>query len=112
MPRSGGADHFPRHFGVGHHRRCFGDLINDLVVLLDVLEIHLAEEIPHRSARRDDVWLIAPLCCYVMRALPPSQLRPAKIPADVHQLYGAERVASAPRPRGSMRRLTLERVFD
>src|SRR5215831_2684295 len=94
MPRSGGADHFPRHFGVGHHRRCFGDLVTDLVVLLDVLEVHLAEEIPHRSARRDDVGLIATVCDHVMRALLRSKLLAAKIPADVHQLYGAERVAS------------------
>src|SRR5262245_32411820 len=47
-----------------------------------------------------------------MRALLRAELLAAKIPADIHQLDGAQRVASAPWPRRSVSRLAFECVFD
>src|SRR2546430_12902148 len=56
-----------------------------------VLEIHLAEEIPDRSERRNDVGLIAAVGDHVVRALLRAKLLAAQIPADVHQLGFADR---------------------
>src|SRR5580658_9638551 len=112
MTRGGDAHHLPGHLGVGHHRGGFRNLVADLVVLLDVLEIELAEEIPDRCQRRDHVRLVAAIGDYVMRALIGTKLLTAEIPADVHELDGPQRVTPAPWRGSRMRGFTLEGVFD
>src|SRR5712691_5911505 len=106
------ADQLARHLGVGHRCGSVGDLVADLVVLLDVLEIHLAEEVPDRGERRNHVGLVAAIGDHVMRALLRTELLAAEIPADVHELDRAQRVAAAPGPRRRVRGLALESVFD
>src|SRR5215467_4757379 len=80
------ADDLARHLGIRHRRGRVGDLVADLVVFLDILEIHLAEEVPDRGERRDHVGLIAAIGDHIMRALLGAKLLAAEIPADVHEL--------------------------
>ena len=103
---------FARHRGVGHHRGGFRDLVADLVVALDVLEVDLAEEVPDRGERRNDVGLVAAIGDHVVGALFGTKLLAAEIPADVHELDRAQRVAAAPGPGRGVRGFALEGVFD
>src|SRR5262249_10222553 len=88
------------------------DLVADLVVALDVLEVDLAEEVPNRRQRRNDVGLIAAVGDHVVGPLFRPQLLAAKVPADVHELDRTQRIAAEPGPERGVRGLALEGIFD
>ena len=100
------------HLGAGHHRGGLRHLVADVPHLLDVVVVGFAEVVPDRGVRRHDVRLIAAVGDDVVRALLNAQMLAAEIPADVHQLDGVERRASAPGRAGRVRAFALERVLD
>ena len=81
-------------------------------MLLDVLVVGLAEVVPDRRVARHDVRLVAAVGDHVVRALLQAQVLAPEVPADVHQLDGVERAASAPRRAGGVGALALELVLD
>src|SRR4029077_156836 len=72
----------------------------------------LAEVVPDRRVRWDDVRLVAAVGDDVMRSLLQPQMLAAEVPAGCHQFDGVERRAAAPRRRRGVRALALERVLD
>ncbi len=78
------------------------------VHLLDVRIVELAEVVPDGGSRRDDVGLVAAVRDHVVRALLQPQMLAPEVPADIHQLDGIERAATAPRRTRGMRAATLE----
>jgi hypothetical protein len=101
-----------RHFRIGHHRRGLCHPVADIPQLLDFLVAGLAEVVPDRCSRRDDVRLVPAVGDDVMRALLDAQVLAAEVPPDVHQLRGVERRSAAPRRTGPVRALALEAVLD
>ena len=101
-----------RYCRVGHHRGRLRHAVADLVHLLDVLVVGLAEVVPDGGVRRDDVGLIAAVGDDVVRPLLDAEVLAAEIPGDVHQLHGVERRTAAPRRARRVRALAFEAVLD
>src|SRR3546814_3533056 len=93
MARRGSADDAAGDRRAGHLRGAFRDLVAELEILLDAVEILLAEIVPDRGDRRYDVRLIAAVGNHIMGPLLGAEMLAAHVPADVHQLHPVKRGA-------------------
>src|SRR3546814_6120877 len=112
MARRGSADDAAGDRRAGHLRGAFRDLVAELEILLDAVEILLAEIVPDRGDRRYDVRLIAAVGNHIMGQLLGAEMLAAHVPADVPQLPPVKRGAAPPGwPRG-MGAVALECILD
>src|SRR3546814_15219868 len=112
MARRGSADDAAGDRRAGHLRGAFRDLVAELEILLDAVEILLAEIVPDRGDRRYDVRLIAAVGNHIMGPLLGAEMLAAHVPADVHQLHPVKRGAAPPGCASGMAAVALECILD
>ncbi len=94
-----------------HFRRGIRNRISQVVQILDVWIVQLAEVVPNRGFRGNNIGLISAIDDDAVRALRGTQVFAAKVPAGVHQLDGIQRAAPFPRRRSGVRRLAMEKIL-
>ena len=99
------------HGRPGHHGGGLGHGVAEVVQLLDMGIVELAEVIPDGRFGGDYVGLVAAVDDDVMRALLEPQVLAAEFPPDVHQVRGVEGAAPLPGCASSVGSLAVKEVL-
>src|SRR5262245_38691627 len=108
----GRTKHTRRDRCVGHQRSALGHRVANLAHLFDVFIVEFAEVVPNAGQPRDDVRLVTTVRYHIMRALLGTEMFPAKVPANVHQLDGVKCATSLPWRSSSVGTLSFESIFN